>query len=231
MMDGKQIVIFIGPPGSGKDTQANRLVEEYGFVQVISSKILREKFAANPEDPTIRREQKNYDEGKLISPVLISEWILEFVQPEVARGKSLVFSGSPRTPHEGGVEFPAFQKLYGPQNIMVMYLDITLDEIKRRISGRRFCKANAHPIPGAPEFAHLTACPIDGSPLERRALDNPDLIRTRMEEFQTRTLPLIDIAAKFGIPVFTLDGNRSIEAVHHDVVGILERRRVPPPRE
>ena len=231
MTDHMQLVIFIGPPGSGKDTQANRLVEEYGFVQVPSSKIIRAKFAANPDDPVIVREKKIFDEGKLNNPALVSEWILEFVRPLAAQGKSLVFSGSPRTPHEGEVELPVLQELYGRENIILIYLAIDFEEIKKRIADRRFCKANGHPIPGAPEFAHLTACPQDGSPLERRALDDPHLIQTRMEEFRTLTRPIVDIAEKFGIPVFTIDGKQSIEAVHHDVVALIERRATPAPQE
>ena len=231
MPDNIKLVIFIGPPGSGKDTQANLLVQEYGFVQVPSSRIIRAKFAAHPNDPVIRAQQKIFDEGKLNDPVLVSEWILEFVRPLAAQGKSLVFSGSPRTPYEGEEELPALQKLYGRENVVLIYLGIDLEEIKKRIKDRRFCKANGHPVSGAPEFAHLKVCPIDGSPLERRALDDPHLILTRVEEFTTLTYPVVDIARKFGIPIFNVDGKQTIEGVHHQIANIIERRTTPPPLE
>jgi len=227
----QNVVILVGPPGSGKDTQAARLVEESGFVQVPSSKIIREKFAANPDDPVIQEERRKFDAGLLNDPVLVSEWIMEFVRPLAAQGRSLVFSGSPRTPHEADVEYPALQELFGRENVILIYLDIDLEEMRRRIAGRLFCKANGHVIPGSPEFAGLTECPQDGSPLERRALDDESKVQTRHQEFVNLTLPVVDIAKQRGVPVFTLDGKQAIEAVHHEVMGVVERRRTPAPVE
>ena len=227
----QSVVILVGPPGSGKDTQAARLVEESGFVQVPSSKIIRAKFAANPDDPVIQKESHKFDEGKLNDPLLVSEWIMDYVRPLAAQGKSLVFSGSPRTPHEAEVEFPALQELFGHANVVFIYLDIGLDEMKKRIAGRRFCKANGHVIPGSPEFAHLKACPQDGSELVRRDLDDESKVKTRHEEFVNLTLPVVDIAKKYGISMFTVDGTQSIEAVHHEVAAIVERRQTPAPTQ
>lgn len=225
----QSVVILVGPPGSGKDTQAARLVEESGFVQVPSSKIIRSKFAANPDDPVIQKESRKFDEGKLNDPLLVSEWIMEYVRPLANDGKSLVFSGSPRTPHEAEVELPALEKLFGHGNVVFIYLDIDLDEMKHRIAGRRFCKAHGHVIPGSPEFAHLKVCPQDGSELVRRDLDDESKVKTRHEEFVNLTLPVVDIAKKYGVSLFTVDGKQSIEAVHQEVAAIVERRQTPAP--
>lgn len=227
----KSVVILVGPPGSGKDTQATRLTEEMGYVQVPSSKIIRDKFAANPDDPVIQEERRKFDTGLLNEPKLVSEWIMEFVRPLAAQGRSLVFSGSPRTPHEAEVEYPALQELFGRENVILVYLDIDLEEMTRRIAGRRFCKKHGHVVPGTAESAALTKCPIDGSPLFRRDLDSPELVATRHQEFVNLTLPVVDIAKQYAVPVFTLDGNQAIEAVHHEVAGVVERRQMPPPAQ
>jgi len=227
----KQVVVFVGPPGSGKDTQAERLVDELGFVQVPSSKIIRAKFAENQNDPVIQEEKRKFDVGLLNDAVLVAQWIMEFVRPLAMEGKSQVFSGSPRTPHEAEVEYPALQELYGPEYVMVIYLDIDLDEMKTRIAGRRFCKANGHVIAGSPEFAHLTVCPQDGSELFQRPLDDASLVETRYNEFKTLTLPVVEIAKEYGVPVYMLDGKKSIESLHHDIVALIERHHLPPPQE
>lgn len=224
-------VILVGPPGSGKDTQAARLVEEAGFVQVPSSKIIRSKFAANPDDAVIQEESRKFDAGLLNDPTLVTEWILEFVRPLAHEGRSLVFSGSPRTSQEAEAELPALQELFGRERVVLIYLDIGLDEMKRRIAGRRLCKLHGHVIPGSPEFSHLKTCPEDGSELYRRELDDESKVQTRHEEFVNLTLPVVDIAKRHGVPVFTLDGKQSIEAVHHEVMGIVERRESPAPVE
>ena len=227
----QKLVIFLGPPGAGKDTQAERLVEEFGFVQVPSSRIIRAKFSENPNDPVIQEEKRKFDAGLLNDPILVSEWILEFVRPLVAQGKSLVFSGSPRTPHEADVEFAELIELFGRENIVVVYMDIDIEESKKRIANRRFCVAHGHVISGAPEFAHLKVCPKDKSDLRRRDLDDASLIETRHKAFHTLTFPVVDIAMKLNLPVFMLDGSKTIEGVHHDVVEVLERRRVPTPAQ
>lgn len=227
----QKVVILIGPPGSGKDTQAERLVEEFGFVQVPSSRIIRAKFAENPDDPVIQEEKRKFDEGLLNDPVLVAGWIMDFVRPLVAEGKSLVFSGSPRTPHEGDVEFKELLALFGRENIVPIYMDIDIEESKRRIAGRRFCVAHGHVISGAPEFSHLKVCEQDGSELVRRELDNANLIEQRHEQFRTLTFPVVDIAMKMGLAMFEIDGSKTIEGVHHDIVEILERRQVPVPAQ
>ncbi len=224
-----QAIVLIGPPGSGKDTQAAYLVEELGFVSVPSSKIIRAKFDAHPDDPVIREQKRIYDAGLLNDPVLVSEWILEFVRPLALQGQSVVFSGSPRTAHEADVEFPALQELYGVEYVRVVYLEISLEESTRRIAGRRFCVAQGHVFPGSPESEQLVACPQDGSALIRRELDAPELIATRHQQYLDRTFPVIEIARTLGVPVFSLEGGKEIEAVHHDIVGIIERRHVPVP--
>jgi adenylate kinase len=231
MADLKQVIIFIGPPGSGKDTQANLLVEEFGMTQMPSSRILRAKFAENPDDPVIAHERELFDTGKLNSPEFVANAMLEFVGDHAAKGESLIFSGSPRTVGEAEVEIPALAELYGMEHITVIYLNLLEEEAKRRIASRRFCRANGHPIPGTPEFSHLKTCPIDGSELYVRPLDDASLQDTRFHEYRTLTEPCLDIMRKQGLNIYELDGSKTIQAIHQEIIGILERHRTPVPKE
>ena len=227
----QRAVLFIGPPGAGKDTQAALLVQEYGMVQVPSSKIIRDKFAANPDDPAIQRERAIFDRGDLNTPELVAVWIMEFVDPLAQQGKSLVFSGSPRTHHEAVVELPLLEEAFGPERIVTIALALDLDEARRRILARRFCEAKGHVIPGTPEFSYLTTCPEDGSPLVTRALDKADKIDIRFQQYHDLTEPVFEVIRKRGLQINEVDGSLPIQAVHQAVVGVLERNRLPVPRD
>lgn len=222
-----QVISLIGPPGSGKDTQAIRLAEEYEIVQVPTSKLINIEFAENPDDPVVIREKERYAQGYLTQPAFVGKIVVKFIREMAAKGVGVVMSGSPRTPEEAEVEFSELLGLYGEHNVRVIHVQLDEAEARRRIAGRRFCQANKHPIPVSPEFDSLTVCPKDGSPLERRALDDADKQDTRFEEYRTLTVPCLAIAEKHGIAVFAVDGSKSIEAIHHDIVEIVERHRMP----
>lgn len=223
-----QVIILIGPPGSGKDTQAIWLAEEYDTIQVPSSQIIRAKFAQNPDDPVIKHEEELFRTGKLNTPELVAEWIMEFVRPLAVQEKGLVFSGSPRTFYEAEVEFPELLKLYGERNVRVIHMQLSDDEARRRIADRLLCKANKHPYAAS---SGLTVCPKDGSPLEHRSLDDAALQDVRFQEYHQRTEPCLEVAKKHGVAVFEVDAAKSEEAIHHDIVEIVERHRQPVPEE
>ncbi len=219
-----QVIILIGPPGAGKDTQAIWLAEEYGLVQVPSSQIIQKKFAEHPDDPKLMIEKERFDKGLLTDATLIAGWVMEFVRPLAAQGTGVILSGSPRRPLEAEVEFSELPKLYGDRNVRVIHMQLDEAESRRRIADRLFCKANKHPYAAS---SGLTTCPKDGSPLERRALDAADKQDTRFKEYYEQTVPCLAIAQKYGVAVFPLDAAKSEQAIHHDIVDIVERHRLP----
>ena len=225
------VVLLLGAPGAGKDTQADRLVEESGFAPVPSSQIIQKKFAESPDDPDVKREHERYDKGFLVDPKFVGTWIMEYVRDALPGGKPLVFSGSPRTVPEGEVELAGLDDLVGLQNVVA--INLTLDEqvARERIMKRRFCRAHKHPVPGSPEFAHLTKCPIDGSELYVRPLDDPKLLDQRFDEYHKLTVPTIELVRKSGMPFYTVDGSLPIQAIHEQIAGIIERQKAPVPEQ
>ncbi|MCC6405342.1 MAG: nucleoside monophosphate kinase [Candidatus Yanofskybacteria bacterium] len=226
-----QAVFFVGAPGSGKDTQAGLLIEEFGFIQVPSSKLILAKFAANPDDPVIREEKRKFDTGELNSGPFVAEIMMEFVRPVAAQGKGLIFSGSPRTVFEAEIEVPEMVKVYGADSVLVINLVIPDEVASSRIATRRLCRAHNHPIPATPEFASLTTCPKDGSELYVRELDDPSKTGTRFSEYRKLTEPTLNTFRANGVPIFAIDASQSIQAIHQEVVGALERRTTPAPRQ
>jgi adenylate kinase len=227
--DIPRVVLLLGAPGAGKDTQADRLVEEAGFMPIPSSQIIQKKFAENPDDPEVMRERERYDKGFLVAPELVGKWIMEYVRDALPAGKPLVFSGSPRTVPEGKVELKTLDGLVGLENVVAINLALDESVARERILKRRFCRAHKHPIPGAPEFSHLTKCPIDGSELYVRPLDDPKLLDQRFEEYHTLTAPTIELIRSSGMPFYTIDGSLPILAIHQQIMDILERRKPPEP--
>ncbi len=227
----KEVVIFIGPPGSGKGTQADLLLEEMGFYHLESSKVIEEKFKSAPaNDEAIARERELWASGKLNSPEMVRELILERIREVATEGKSIVFSGSPRTLYEAEGEMPVLEELYEPQHIHVLHLEIGEEESVRRNSKRRICAENRHPIPNLPSYEKLTKCPKDGSELITRALDTEDTIRVRFKEYLARTAPVLKLLEDRGYAIVNIDGDTTIETVHSHVADAIQRQRLPAPK-
>jgi adenylate kinase family enzyme len=201
------------------------------MLQVPSSQIILDKFAANPDDPIIQREKQRFDDGFLTAPELVGEWIMDFVRSVKDSDQSLVFSGSPRTVPEGKVELEGLNELFGLQRVFAVHLRLDEKEARRRIAGRRLCRANKHPIPGTPEFASLTVCPKDGSELYVRPLDDASKLDERFREYTKLTEPTIDLLRNAQMPFFEVDGGQSIEALHQEIAAIIERRQTAAPLE
>ena len=122
------------------------------------------------------------------------------------------------------VEFPELLKLYGERNVRVIHLVLADDQARARIRKRLFCEAQKHPYS---TDDGLTVCPKDGSPLKRRALDEEAVQDVRFKEYHERTEPCLEIAKQSGVSVFDIDASRDLETIHHDIVEIIERHRMP----
>ncbi len=221
----RQAIFFVGRPGSGKDEQARRLVDEYGFQPVPSSQLIDQEFKAHSDDPDVQNEMARNKAGLLNSPKFVAKLIMRFVESHAAEGAGFVFSGSPRTIEEAEVEIPAMQKLYGSENVILVMLVLDKEVARWRIEHRRICRAHKHPVPWTPETEKLTTCPIDGSELFVRPLDAPELVDTRFRKYEELTEPTLKIFEKYGVPFFPIDATKSIEAMHQDVAVAVERRQ------
>lgn len=215
----KWIVILIGPPGSGKGTQAELLAEKFGLFHLESSKVIEEKIKnAKPDDTVLQREKKLWESGKLNTPELVLEWIKEKAKEVASEGHGIVFSGSPRTIYEAEGEIPVLEELYGKDRVKVFNIETNEGESIMRNSKRRICKSSRHPIPNFPEFDGITKCPKDGSEIITRALDNPETIKIRLGEYVNRTLPIIDFLKNRGYKIMEINGEQPIDKVFQDIL-------------
>jgi|SRR3989338_3925092 len=220
----KWAVFLIGPPGSGKGTQADLLAERFGLVHVQTSKLGEAKI--NDEelvkrDLEVAEVKRLYDKGELFPPPWTVKIVFEKAKELSDKGVGIVFSGSPRTIYEAEQELPYFENLYGREKIRVINLKIDEDESVNRNSNRRVCKANGHPIPNFEQFKNIQICPHDGSEIITRSLDSPDTIKTRNEVYHRRTELILDFLEKKGHKVIEVNGVQPIQKVFEDILNNL----------
>jgi len=220
----------MGPPGSGKGTQAELLAERLNIVHLETSKIIE----ANLKDIKksdfvvikgkkhfLIKERKKRETGALMSPPLINFWIKNKVKELKNEGKGIIFSGSPRTLYEGKELTPFLKKIYGAKNIKIILLELSEKESIWRNSHRKTCQLMRHPILFTRETGRLTKCPFDGSKLLSRKDDKPEVIKIRLKEYKERTFPLIELFKKQGLKVKRVNGEQPVAGVFNDILKAL----------
>lgn len=213
-----KVIFLIGPPGSGKGTQAELLVKELGLYHFEISKIIEEKFrSANPEDKEISHQKEHWISGELVHPEIVANWFFEEIDSLKDKVNGFVFSGSARTVKEAGEELGYLEKIYGKENIIAVEIKLSGKESVKRNSARRICEKNRHPIPNFPEYANISVCPEDGSRIITRELDRPEIISDRYQVYLRDTAPVIEYFRKNGYKIVEVDGEQPIEKVFEDI--------------
>ncbi len=226
-----KVIIILGPPGSGKGTQAELIAERLDLHHIETSEIIERNLANVKESNFIRIKGKKYfllqekklrESGKLMSPALIVFWLKNKIKELGKEKKGIVFSGSPRTLYEGRELTPLLKKIYGAENIKVILLKLSSKESIWRNSHRKTCELMRHPILFTKETIKLTKCPFDGSKLVIRKDDTPQTIKIRLKEYKERTFPLLKLFTKQGLKIQKVNGEQSVEAVFKDILKTLE---------
>lgn len=188
-MSGELNLVLLGPPGSGKGTQGERLQEELRLPYYATGDILR---AAVREGTELGRAAKGYmDRGDLVPDEVIVGMIGERIDAaEAADG--FILDGFPRTAPQAEALAAKLEEL-GRALTAVLLIDVSDEEVVRRLGGRRTCVESGHVFHvefNPPEREGV--CDVDGSELVVRDDDKPDVIRRRLEQYHEKTAPLIE---------------------------------------
>mgnify|MGYP001587099777 CR=1 FL=1 len=211
-------IFLIGPPGSGKGTQAELVAKELGFYHFEISKVIEKKFKeARPDDSEINDQKEHWIKGELIHAEIVARWFIEAVSSLKGGVQGFVFSGSGRALDEAREELAYLEKVYGQENILAVEIKLSEEASIKRNSTRRICAKNRHPIPNFPEFADLKVCPQDKSEIITRPLDKPEIIRERYGVYLSQTAPVIDYLKESGYKVFEVSGDQPIDKVFGDI--------------
>jgi len=181
-------LVLLGPPGSGKGTQGERLNEDLRLPYYATGDILR---AAVREETELGRTAKEYmDRGDLVPDEVIVGVIAERIGSSEALD-GFILDGFPRTTPQAEALDAKLTEL-GRGVTAVLLIDVSDDEVVRRLGGRRTCEANGHVFHVEFEPPRQEGvCDIDGSPLIVRDDDKPEVIRKRLETYHEKTKPLV----------------------------------------
>jgi adenylate kinase len=214
-------LVLLGPPGAGKGTQAERLVEDFGLPYYSTGIILREAVAKGSE---LGKEAKAYmDNGELVPDELISRAVAaRFDSGEADNG--FLLDGFPRTTGQAEVLADILGSR-GRKLTSVLLIEAPDDEVVRRLSGRRTCAKGNHVY--HMEFdppKHDNVCDQDGSRLIQRDDDRPETVRKRLAVYHEQTEPLIEWYDGKGV-LMRFDGTRSPDEVHDRIRAKLAAKR------
>jgi adenylate kinase len=210
-------LILMGPPGAGKGTQAERLVDDFDLPYYATGDILR---AAVSDATELGRQAQEYmDRGELVPDELICDVMMERIDtPEAEDG--FILDGFPRTVPQADVLDEALDRR-GRSLTAALFIDAPAEEIVRRLSGRRICVKHQHVYhvefdpPKKPGV-----CDQDGSRLVQRDDDRPETIAKRLAVYRDQTAPLIERYEEQGL-LRSFDGSRSPEEVHSHIRATL----------
>lgn len=226
-----KVIIILGPPGSGKGTQAELLAEKLNLYHLETSEIIEKNFASIKKTDFVKvggkkyflwKERKLRQAGKLMSPPLIFFWVKEKTKELVKEGKGIVFSGSFKTLFEAEELTPFLKKIYGGKNIRIILIKQKPEVSIWRNSKRKICELMRHSILHNKETAKLKTCPFDGSKLIHREDSKTEIIREKLKEFKERTLPVIDYFKKQGLKMKEINGEQSVADVFKDIINALK---------
>ena len=195
-------LIIFGPPGAGKGTQAPTLAAQRGVPHVATGDMLRSHRAAGTE--LGRRADAYMQAGELVPDELVVDMLRDRVaQPDAADG--IVLDGFPRTLAQAEA-LDRTLAAAGRRVDALIVLDVPEDEIVRRVSGRLVSPSGRvyHEIYNPPRTPGVDD--EDGSPLVRRADDEPETVRNRYRVYRQQTEPVLHHYAELGVPQLVVDG-------------------------
>ena len=206
-------LILLGPPMSGKGTQAARLTQLLGIPQVASGDIFRDNIK---NQTNLGMEVKVYiDRGDLVPDEITISMVQERLQREDCQDGALL-DGFPRTIPQAEALDEILADL-GASLAVVISIAVPDDTLVERASGRRICRTcgqSYHLLFGPPRVEGI--CDSDGGDLYQREDDQPDTVRQRLEVYQAQTSPLIDFYRSRGI-LQEINGNQPIDDVARDI--------------
>ena len=211
-------IILLGPPGAGKGTQAQRLVQQRGMRQLSTGDMLRAAVRAGT--PVGLKAKSVMERGELVSDEIVSE-LIDAELTEMGEGTGAIFDGYPRTAAQAA-SLDEILARHGRRLDHVIELGVDEDALVDRITGRFTCAncgAGYHDTFKQPVVAGV--CDACGSTeFKRRPDDNEETVRTRMAEYRAKTAPILPIYEERGI-VDRIDGMAGIDDVAQAIDGIL----------
>lgn len=209
--------ILLGPPGAGKGTQAERIIEKYNIPHISTGDIFRENIKNGTELGMKAQEYMN--KGELVPDDLVIEIATDRLLKDDCK-EGFLLDGFPRTVYQAE-KLDEFLTAHGQKLDKVLDLEVAEDILITRLTGRRVCKncgASYHVVNIPPAVEGI--CDKCGGPLFQRKDDNEETAKNRISVYNNETAPLVDYYEKAGC-LARIDGAAGLEESFAEIVAAL----------
>jgi adenylate kinase len=218
---GKRALIFLGPPGAGKGTQAKQVAQTLGVPHLSTGDMFRD--AASRGTELGKQVKPIMERGELVPDDLV----MKLVEERLSRldcAKGFVFDGFPRTIAQAEYLDRILEKT-GFGKPLVIDFAVSEDKLMRRLTGRRTCSVCGaiYNIYDAPPKAP-DVCDLDGGKLVQRADDRPEVVKERLAAYDRQTKPLTDYYRRQGV-LKTIDAGVGVQDVQQELQKVLKDAR------
>jgi adenylate kinase len=214
-------VIFLGPPGSGKGTQAKELARQNGVPHLSTGDMLREHVSNGT--PLGLKAKPIMERGELVPDSLVLKMVAERIErPDCEHG--FVFDGFPRTVAQAKYLGELLRR-QGFKQPFVIHMVIPTSVLMKRLTGRRICKLggeiyNIYDRP--PKVEGI--CDNDGGELLHRPDDREEVVAPRLNAYEKLTAPLVQYYRRFGA-LHDVDANRGVDEVRREICQLVSGMR------
>ena len=208
------ILVFLGPPGAGKGTQAKLLSQRMGFLHLSTGDLLRE--AVKNQTPLGKKAKEYMDRGELVP----DELIVQLIEETMPKDGNVILDGFPRTVNQA-LALEEMLKGKGEKISKVLFFDVPDEVIIDRLSGRRVCSkcgAVYHVKYNPPKIEGV--CDLCGGSLVQRDDDKEEVVKKRLEVYRKQTQPLIEFYQDRGI-IYRFDAEKGVEELFEEVKGLV----------
>lgn len=221
----KDIVIFLGPPGSGKGSLSQLCVKRLGWVQLSTGNLCRQHIA----DQTEIGKQIDFaiKSGRLITDSLIIDMVQDWLLTQSKVVTVVILDGFPRTVAQAEALHRLLVEKYDNLRVAIINLTLQQEKIVERLANRRICQNNkCQAVYSLTDHSkhkskqHMV-CDECSSPLIRRADDEEESIRQRLKIHYEHETALIDFYNKIGQQVITCNVEQPLESVYQQLISIM----------
>lgn len=217
----KKIIILIGPPGSGKGTQAKKFANKLNYGHISTGDLLRALASDSDIAPDEQTALKEMKEGKLVPDWLIYRLVFREIEKYLSKGRGVVLDGAIRNLEQAKEYQKFFEEKNLSQEVLAVEISLTDEESFNRLTKRRMCASCGEIIPYLASTKNLTACPKCGGQLITRPDDEEKVIKERIiEQGNTALKPILDYYLALGL-LKRVDGMKDIEGVEKEIEKVL----------